>query len=173
MVLFYLFGRGYQVQRSLDWTCRFLERSEHLEGTRYYPSPDAFLYFASRLLRKSTDEQLHARLSPLVTRHLLERIGEAGDAMELAMRVVACQQLGISNEADMNKLMQMQCSDGGWEVGWLCRFGSSGIKAGSRGLTTALAIKAIDAAQQVAVHTKVQAPPTPPTEDSEIPVEET
>ena len=159
------------MQRSLDWVCRFLERGAHLEGTRYYPSPDAFLYFASRLLTKSTDQHLHARLAPLVTRRLRERVGEAGDPMELAMRVLACKQLETPNKSDLDKLIKMQCSDGGWEVGWLYRFGTSGIKAGSRGLTTALAIKAIDAVHYPGAHTKLQAPPSPPAEDSDIPVD--
>ena len=171
IVLFYLFGRAREVQRSLDWVCSFLERGRHLEGTRYYPSPDAFLFFASRLLERSADEQLHARLVPLVTRHLRERVGIMGDPMELAMRVLVCRQFGVANEVDLTRLIEMQCRDGGWEVGWLYRFGSSGIKAGSRGLTTALAIKAIEAAQHVVVNNKLQAPPTPPTEGLDIPVE--
>lgn len=147
MVLFYLHGRSHEVRRSLDWVCDVLKRGEHLDGTRYYPSPDAFLYFASRLLEKSPDAQLHARLAPLVTRRLLERVGLAGDPMELAMRILVCKQLAVANGIDLAKLIGMQCSDGGWEVGWLYRFGSTGIKAGSRGLTTALAIKAIETAQ--------------------------
>ena len=38
----------------------------------------------------------------------------------------------------------MQCEDGGWEIGYIYRYGISGMKIGSRGYTTAMAIKAIE-----------------------------
>lgn len=40
-------------------------------------------------------------------------------------------------------LKDLQCSDGGWEIGWLCKYGSSGVELGNRGVCTAFAVKAI------------------------------
>ena len=74
---------------------------------------------------------------------LQERVGENGDALDLAMRVLACDSLGIECKADRDALFHLQCQDGGWELGWLCRYGSTGVKIGNRGVTTALAMKAI------------------------------
>ncbi len=45
---------------------------------------------------------------------------------------------------DVLKLRAMQSRDGGWEIGWLCRYGKTGMMIGNRGLTTALAIKALE-----------------------------
>lgn len=59
------------------------------------------------------------------------------------MRVLACNSLGIECSADRDALISMQCSDGSWEPGWMYRYGSTGVRVGNRGVTTALAAKAI------------------------------
>jgi len=44
-----------------------------------------------------------------------------------------------------------QCQDGSWEPGWMYRYGSTGVKIGNRGLTTALAVKAISSSINVSM----------------------
>lgn len=73
-----------------------------------------------------------------------ERIGAAGDALALAMRILVCNFVGIRDEIDLRTLLSMQCIDGGWEAGWMYHYPTSGVSIGNRGLTTALAIKAIE-----------------------------
>jgi len=50
----------------------------------------------------------------------------------------------------MRSLLSQQCEDGGWEAGWLYRFGETGIRISNRGVSTALAIKAIESAKHPA-----------------------
>jgi hypothetical protein len=61
------------------------------------------------------------------------------------MRVLACASVGIRDEMDLRTLLNLQQEDGGWGAGWMYKFSSSGIAIGNRGLTTALAINAIEA----------------------------
>jgi hypothetical protein len=59
---------------------------------------------------------------------VLELVGNAGDSLALAMRIIVCAYLGIKDEADMRALLPLQCEDGGWETGesiarrWLTRY---------------------------------------------------
>jgi hypothetical protein len=59
------------------------------------------------------------------------------------MRIVACAYLGIRDEVDLRALLPLQCEDGGWDICWFYRYPYQGGKVGNRGLTTALAVKAI------------------------------
>ncbi|KAF3769353.1 HAD-like protein [Cryphonectria parasitica EP155] len=72
-----------------------------------------------------------------------ERFGMGGNALDLAMRIITCTQMGITCEDDRCALLDMQCEDGGWEVGWLHRYGSTGVKIGNRSVTTAMSIAAL------------------------------
>ena len=95
------------------------------------------------------DAHLQATLGPLLKSRLEERIGESGSALDLAMRVLACSSLGIKCSVDLHTLLELQCQDGSWENGWLYKYGSTGLRIGNRGVTTALAVKAISASAKV------------------------
>ena len=115
-----------------------------MHGTRYYPSPDCCLGFFGRLLQYSEDHShLQATIGPLLKSRVQERVGESGNALDLAMRVLACDSLGMECSVDRHTLVYLQCQDGGWESGWIYRYGSTGVKIGNRGVTSALAVKAI------------------------------
>ena len=132
-----------------------LEHRAYLNGTRYYETAECFLFFASRLLRTAADTSLHARLAPLLRERIVERAGAPGDALALSMRVLAGAVVGVRMERDLAALLPMQCEDGGWDLLWVYRQGSSDIKIGNRGLTTALALNAIAALEsqpQIELH---------------------
>jgi hypothetical protein len=143
LTLFYSRGRGEELAQTLEWVLGILEYRAYLEGTRYYETAECFLFFASRLLRSTEDAFLHSRLAPLLRERLLERAGVPGDALALSMRVLAGAVVGLRMERDLGALLPLQCEDGGWEPSWIYKYGSSGVKIGNRGLTTALALKAI------------------------------
>ncbi|KAG6869126.1 hypothetical protein C0993_001691 [Termitomyces sp. T159_Od127] len=143
--LFYSYGRGSELKKTLQWVQEVLRNRAYLEGTRYYDTPECFLFFTGRLLASSGDQELHAMLKPLLKERVQERIGAQGDALALAMRIIVSDFVGIRNEIDLRALLPLQCEDGGWEIGWMYKYGSSGIRIGNRGLTTALAIKAVEA----------------------------
>ncbi|KAF5386224.1 hypothetical protein D9615_002237 [Tricholomella constricta] len=143
--LFYTYGRGSELYKTLQWVQEVLRNRAYLEGTRYYETPECFLFFTTRLLASSGDQELHAMLKPLLKERVQERIGAEGDSLALAMRILVTDFVGIRNEVDLRALLPLQSEDGGWEIGWMYKYGSSGIRIGNRGLTTALAIKAVDA----------------------------
>ncbi|KAF7376184.1 Alpha-D-glucose-1-phosphate phosphatase YihX [Mycena sanguinolenta] len=144
LTLFYAYNRETELHSTLQWICEVLRNRAYLEGTRYYETAECFLYFLSRLLLSSNDQALHEALGALLKERLQERIGVEGDALQLAMRIVACNSMGVRNTVDLRKLRELQCEDGGFEIGWMYKYGSSNIKIGNRGLTTAFAIKAIE-----------------------------
>ncbi|KAH9929606.1 HAD-like protein [Epithele typhae] len=157
--LFYEHGRGHQLPRTLDWVHEVLLYRAYHGGSRYYMSPDCFLFFISRLLQRANDPSVQARLRPLFIERIRERIGAAGDAMELAFRILAATSVGIACPRDAEKLIAQQCADGGWDLCWFYMFGSTGVKAGNRGLATALAVRAIESS--------LGRPPSPsPSEES-------
>lgn len=131
------------MQKTLQWVHEVLLNRAYLDGTRYYKTGECFLFFMSRLLQCSEDPELHSLLKPLLKSRVQEHIGKEGDALALAMRIIVCDYVGVRNDVDLRALLPLQCEDGGWEIGWIYGYGSSGIKIGNRGLTTALAIKAI------------------------------
>lgn len=63
--------------------------------------------------------------------------------MDLAMRVLACAAVGLPCEEDRRALLERQCDDGSWEVGWMYQYGSTGVKIGNRAATTAVAVAAL------------------------------
>ncbi|TFK75393.1 HAD-like protein [Pluteus cervinus] len=162
--LFYSYGRGSELSRTSQWIYEVLFNRAYLEGTRYYETAECFLYFISRLLATNGDADLHALLKSLLKERIQERIGAEGDALALAMRILVCDFVGIRDEIDLRALLPLQCDDGGWEIGWIYKYGSSGIKIGNRGLTTALAIKAIETMAQPVVRFVEQ--PQPPSRSS-------
>jgi len=145
LCLFYAYGRGHELHRILKWVQEVLHSKAYLKGSRYYETPDCFLFFISRLLASSGDADLHAQLKPLLRERVQERIGAEGDSLALAMRILACAVVGIRNETDFRTLLPLQYNDGGWEVGWIYKYGPLGLPIGNRGFATALAIKAIEA----------------------------
>lgn len=149
LALFYKYGRGHQLQRTLEWVHDVLLHRAYVDGTRYCVTADSFLFFVSRLLQTSPDAQLHAYLGALLKECTQERIGASADALSLAMRLQICHASRLHNDIDMKTLLSLQCEDGGWEAGYMCRYGGgAGLKVGNRGLATALAIQAINQHRQ-------------------------
>lgn len=142
--LFYRHGRQSEVRSSLNFIHDVLFHRAYLHGTRYYSTPECFLFFTSRLLEQGSDLDLYGRFAPLLAARVKERIGLPGDPLALAMRLLAGYSLGVSNSQDAATLLAMQCDDGSWPAGWIYKYGSSGVQIGNIGLTTAFSLKAIE-----------------------------
>ncbi|PYI35256.1 HAD-like protein [Aspergillus indologenus CBS 114.80] len=147
LVAFGKYGRGNELSETLHWIEQILLHRAYIHGTRYYPSPEWFLYYMSRLLTHSRDPVLKERLEAPLKSRLVERIGAAGDAFCLGMRLLACHSLGIQNHPDTERLASMQQEDGGWEPSAMYIFPTDKKTVGNRGTTTALAVKALQGAQ--------------------------
>jgi hypothetical protein len=149
---FYRYGRGHQFPQTLQHIHDVVLNRTYLDGTRYYPSPDCCLGFFVRLLELAEgDNHVQSTLGPLLLSRLKERVGEDGSALDLAMRVLACDAMGIGCSIDREALSRLQCSDGSWEPGWMYRYGSTGVRIGNRGATTAMALKAITSSAETSV----------------------
>jgi hypothetical protein len=92
-------------------------------------------------------EEDHLKITRLLIDRVLERVGTpAGGAVQLALRILTCAHWAIPSGNDVATLKSMQQDDGGWQGGWMYRYGSTGMRLGNRAVATALACKAIDAA---------------------------
>lgn len=62
------------------------------------------------------------------------------------MGLIACSQLGITDQVSFKALLATQFEDGGWDMGILYQYGSKKLKSkiGNRGVSTALALQAIE-----------------------------
>ena len=116
-------------------------------GTRYYQLPDYLLYYLSDLCAKNPDAEELGSLEALIRQRLQERMGCTQDAPSAAFRLIASNRLRMCNTKDRKILLDLQHVDGRW-TGYVYRYGSSGVLFGSDGLTTALAVAALQGIEQ-------------------------
>ena len=141
LTMFNKFGRGHQVKETENWIYRILETRAFRDGTRYYPTPDFFLYFCSRLLVHAP--HLRKRFEPMLRECVLERTEAPGDALSLACRIIASARCRINCRVDFERMLTMQEEDGGFGAGLCYGFARGGLDCYHRGLTAALAVLAI------------------------------
>lgn len=141
--LFNEYGRGHELAATENWLYNVLVHRAFRDGTHYYPSPDLFLYFVSRLLRKAP-KSVRERFGPVLRDCVLERTEADGDALALACRVIATARCGVSDERNLERLLRLQMEDGGWEGGVTYRFNRTEGVAWHQGFTVSLAVLAIE-----------------------------
>ncbi|KAI0677773.1 hypothetical protein C8Q78DRAFT_1066219 [Trametes maxima] len=135
-------GRGDELPETFGWVYHTLLHRAYTSGTLYYHGPDPFLYFLSRLCAVAP-ESLRTGLVALLKERIMEQFGAPGDALALSMRIFAAASVGLCDRRDYDRLLVMQEDDGSWPTGWIYKYGASGILIGNRGLTTAMAVSAI------------------------------
>lgn len=129
------------VDPTIEYLYTTLTSPEHRGSTRYYPSPDAFLYFLSRLYAQHPTRMQRFE-APLVAA-LRKRLDHGASALELAMRVVSCDRMGVDACSTLEQLAARQLDDGAWPAGSLYRAGRHEAYFGCRALTTAFALRAL------------------------------
>ncbi|KAI5923456.1 HAD-like domain-containing protein [Camillea tinctor] len=145
--VFYRFGNGEdpRIRKTKDWVVRCLKTRACMYGNRVYSTPESFLYFVSRLYSECGQSPFKQEIESIKDA-VLERINMPTNPLALALRISACQIIGIDHslfQQDVAKLMSLQCEDGGWPAGNFCCIGRSGSHIGNRGYTTALAMSII------------------------------
>ena len=145
--LFYENGRGHELPKTLDWVEQVLTNRAYIAGTYYYATADQFLFFLSRLLHNSSE--VRQRLGPMLKERIVERFGVEADPLSLASRIIAACTVGTVDHRDLETLLSLQSEDGSWKNGWFYKYGTSGILICNDGVTTALAIRAIQEAEQL------------------------
>lgn len=141
LTMFHKFGRGHQVPETENWIYRILKTRAFRDGTRYYPTPDFFLYFCSRLLVHAP--HLRSRFEPVLRDCVIERTEAPGDAVALAARIIASARCGVRCSVDFERMLMMQEGDGSFGAGLCYRFARGGMDFFHRGLTAALAVLAV------------------------------
>ncbi|KAF8574205.1 HAD-like protein [Ramaria rubella] len=164
LTLFYRNGRGHELEANLSWVYDCLLHRAYLNGTLYYTTPEVFLFFLSRLVESSS--RVRELFEPVFRERISERFGAEGDSLAIAMRMVAAASVGLVSPHDLDKLQSMQQNDGSWTDGWYYRFGSTGILVGNVGLTTAMAIKAIEVTGELIKRGRTASPEVPAMEDA-------
>ncbi|KAJ5513150.1 HAD-superfamily hydrolase subfamily IA variant 3 [Penicillium fimorum] len=126
LTVFCMYKRGHQLPETLNWIYDILLNRAYMNGTRYYTTPEWFLYYMDRLLSRSNDQILRDRFESLLRTRVIERIGAEGDALCLAMRLC--------------------CKDGGWGPSLMYLIPGSSRWLGNRSVTTAFAVKVLQSA---------------------------
>ena len=104
-----------------------------------------FLFFLSRLLKISSE--VRQRLEPMFKERVQERFGVEADSLSLAARILAAVTVDIVDRRDLDTLLSMQCEDGSWGNSWFFKSPEKAIQFRNDGVTTALAVHAIQEVQ--------------------------
>ncbi|KAF8992603.1 HAD-like protein [Cyathus striatus] len=148
ITLFYSHGRGEELESTTAFIEDMLINRGYIDGTYYYPSPEIFFYFLSRLLL--TSPTVFKRLGPIFEKRITERFKIPCDSISLAMRVfVAARLFDLVDDYDVSVLIDMQQSDGSWRKGCFYTYGIASHRVENVGLTTALALCAIREVRRV------------------------
>ncbi|NVB37629.1 hypothetical protein G6O69_07280 [Pseudenhygromyxa sp. WMMC2535] len=147
LYLGHLLGRGDELEPTLRHVRRVLRTRSFVEGTRYYHSPDSFLYFLARVVRRFP--AVHDALLEPMRDAVRERQGSTDYALDISQRVICANWLGIDDGDEARKLAQMQQPDDSWPADSLFRYGRKRIFFGSQALSTAFALRALRALDSV------------------------
>ncbi len=135
-------GRGDEFKATLEFVHRVLIEEDYLDGTRYYHSPDSFLYFVGRVVHHAPET--HALLLEPLKEAVRKRQGQTSYVIDVAQRVLLSTWLGIDDGGELRRLAQMQTGGGTWDADALFRYGRKKIYFGGRVLGTAFAMAAIE-----------------------------
>ncbi|EPS35187.1 hypothetical protein H072_11537 [Dactylellina haptotyla CBS 200.50] len=147
--LFHKYHRESETIKTYEWVYQILKNRAYLRGSLYYKTPDYFLWTVGRLITESAKAKnpLPENIVNLFSERCRESLRTSGDALALAMRILACLSTGrIAKEElwrDIEELRSLQCADGGWPFCPMYRLPAAGAAIGNRGLSTALAMKAL------------------------------
>jgi len=140
-----LMGRRTYTMKNEDYMLEILKNKSYLNGSLYYDSPDTFLYCLSKLTRF---KEINERFGETLKKEIKERIDSTDWPLDLAMRVSVANRLDINNDAEIEKLLNLQEKDGGWPIDSLYHYrrkpGRTRIGYfGSRSMTTAFSLEVL------------------------------
>ncbi|KAM0511518.1 hypothetical protein ACHAPE_009770 [Trichoderma viride] len=141
---FSLQGQGHKLADTYIFLCRLLRTKTYELGSRYYENVDYVPYILSNLCSRRPADPSLAEMRELLKNEIRDRSGCDSDVLGAALRTLSAQAMGISYaKRDVRVLLESQQLDGGWERVWLFKYGKEDIKVGSRGVITAMAVKAL------------------------------
>ncbi|MEU6708097.1 hypothetical protein [Streptomyces wuyuanensis] len=143
LFVIHLAGRGGDARATEDHVHAQLTNRAYEDGTLYFPSPDLFLYFVFRLVRRFPS--VRSRFGLLLAGCVAERIGTTYHALDLAVRTIMCRGLDIPNHTDVARLLMLQQPDGSWDPSPYLLYPSLPATGYNRTVETALAAAALHA----------------------------
>ncbi|MFF9011438.1 hypothetical protein ACF09C_00470 [Streptomyces sp. NPDC014870] len=129
---------------TLAYLRHHLTSGDYRKGTRYYPSPAAFLHAAARVCRRC------ARCADALSAPLAAALNhvEPESALDLALLTIAADDIGLgSPPAWREELAARQRQDGSWPAHGYFRMGRVPLWFGSPHLTTVFAVRALHGAR--------------------------
>lgn len=143
-------GREHEFVETVEYVAAVLEDGRYLEGTRYYPSPETFLYFLGRIVTDFPYSALTELVGARLRRVVAERIATSDSVLDLAQRSLLCRWLGIPSDHERVRLEGLQESPGSWPADALFQYGRTERYFGSGSLSTAFAVAAIHGQRRLA-----------------------
>lgn len=134
-------------RRIVDATLRHAEdhlrSGRYLQGTRYYPSPTAFLHAVARLCGVCHD--CATRLGPPL-RSACDTLPAPTNALDLALFIICAETCGAPGDRSKHRaaLADRQQPDGAWPAHCYFRTGRVPVYFGSAHLTTVFALRALE-----------------------------
>ncbi|MBI5389284.1 hypothetical protein HZB01_02800 [Candidatus Woesearchaeota archaeon] len=125
---------------SLVYVSDALRKGDYENGSRYYQSPDMFLYALGRLMKFP---EMKSLFEDGLKKELSRRIGQTEYPLDLAMRVTTAKVVGLENGEERRKLMSMVRIDGSFPPDAIYHYGSKAGYFGSSFITTVFAIEAL------------------------------
>ena len=83
-------------------------------------------------------------LGSLLRARIQERVGQSGNALDIAVRIIVCKWLNLDSDGDCQTLLTMQCEDGSWNTSYIYTYRSTEVKIDNRDVTTAMAMQALE-----------------------------
>jgi hypothetical protein len=148
-------NRSPEARATLEHVRRVLIEETYLEGTRYYHSPDTFLFFLGRLVHYFPAETEEMFLEPLKAA-IKKRLGISSNTIDMAQRVLLCAWFGIDDEGEGQRLLEAREGDGGWANDALFRYGRKKVYFGSKVMAGAFVMAAVGEVEKRAVPVPVE-----------------
>lgn len=143
MRLIHQLGRGHEALPTEDYLYSFLDKMRLLNqtGSLYYGN-HAFFYFMWDALKIS--ESLNKRFADLFADRVVTSIGSSESPIDLASRIIVTSEMGLSNYMEIDKLYRLQQKDGSWPIDVAYTGSRKNLYWGSKMVTTAFALRALD-----------------------------
>ncbi|KIJ35274.1 hypothetical protein M422DRAFT_212710 [Sphaerobolus stellatus SS14] len=145
LTAFFCNSRGNDVPEVFEWVYDCLFHRVYTDGALNY-TVEAFLYCLARFIYKIPS--VRNRFESLFKERISERFGLHGDGIQLAMRLISGAVVGLDSPVDYDRLLDLQEENGSW-AGYFFSTGRTGFLVGNNGLSTAIAINAIETSKEL------------------------
>ena len=143
LYLLHAVDRANEAALSERFVFQTLGRRTYLEGSRYYPSPDVFLYFLSRLVRDYPHTT--SRYRGLLRKELVERKKISSTFLDISLRCAALDNIGLDASEYRDTIRRLQAHEGYWPAETFFKYGQTNRCFGGEALSTGFGIRALGA----------------------------